>query len=384
MLVAVDYDSAKAKGVENLLLQHDEDGFFERVILISPYMRRDRTIAMSPRHEFREYGTGAGAWRRLLAPVHFVRLVAACLRLVRAERIDVIRATEPTLCGLAAWLVSRLTGVPYVLSLHADYDKLYALDGPRGAPTLFGSRTLIWPIERLTIGGAARVMPIRDSLVPYALARGARPESIRVIPHGIDFATATQVSAVDVRATFDIPADRAIVAFAGRLSPENYVTDMLDAMRLLAARRDDFMLVLAGGGVLDGEVAARLRSDGLLARVVKATGFVPRDTVQALRAAAAVSLCLMGGFSLIEACAAGRPVIAYDVDWHHELAIDGVTGRLLREGDVAGVADAVADVLDHPADAARMGAAARQLASERHDQRRATDLRRRCYTEVLG
>jgi len=385
VIFAGDHGSARAKGVEQLLRQYDEQGFFDKVILISPYLRRDARTSLDERHELYEFGLGWARFAgRVLAPLHVLRVILACRRLVRRERISVIRATEPTLCGFIAWATARLTGVRYVVSLHADYDKLFALDGARGAPTLLGSRALIEPFERLALRGASRVMPIRDSLVPYALKRGVAADKVRVIPHGIDLTPFTRPPTVDIRRMLDVPADKAIVAFAGRLSPENYVADMLDASRLLAARRDDFVVVLAGGGVLERDVAARLEQDPALRHVVRAIGFVSQDIVRALYGTAVVSLCLMGGFSLIQACAAGRPVIAYDVDWHHELVVNGKTGRLIREHDVGAVVDAVSAFLDDRAEASRMGAEAKALAFVRHDIRTASELRRRWYAEILA
>jgi len=42
----------------------------------------------------------------------------------------------------------------------------------------------------------------------------------------------------------------------------------------------------------------------------------------------------MGGFSLIEAYAAGRPVVSYDVEWHSELVKNNETGFLIPESMV--------------------------------------------------
>ncbi len=380
-----DLDSARAKGVEGLLRQYDEQGFFDRVIIVSPLMRRDRRVVLDERHEIVEFGLGGSMIvRRLLAPLHFVRLILAARRIVRSEGVSVIRATEPTLCGALAWAAARLGGVPYVVSLHADYDKLFVLDRRRGAPTVFGSRVLVRLVERFTLRRAARVLPIRASLIPYVRARGVAAENVRVIPHGIDLGAFIRPPFLDVRRMLSLSADTAIIAFAGRLSPENYINDVLEAASRLATQRSDFVVVLAGGGVLETAVAARLQREPALAAVVRPIGFVAADVVRALRHAASVSLCLMGGFSLIEACAAARPVIAYDVAWHHELVIDGVTGRLLREGDIAGIVAAVSALLDNEAEAARLGAAARQLALANHDIALTSATKRRCYTEVLA
>jgi glycosyltransferase involved in cell wall biosynthesis len=347
-------------------------------------MRRDARFELNDRHELWQFGFGGGRWiRRLLAPVHIVRLVVHCVLLVRRERIDIIRATEPTLCGVIAWATSRLTGTAYCVSLHADYDKLFELDGSRGAPTVLGSRALIKPLERFTLRRAIRVLPIRESLVPYALTRGVRPDHVRVIPHGIDLAPYAERSQIDVREELALPPRKAIIAFAGRLSPENYVHDVLSAARRLAERRDDFVVVMAGGGVLAKDVAASLQADPVLARVLCPVGFRSHDIVRELWRSAAVALCLMGGFSLIEACAAGAPVVSYDVAWHRELVIDGRTGRLVAEHHVDAVVDALDALLTDRASARQMGAEARALASARHDIAAVSRTRQRWYAEML-
>jgi glycosyltransferase involved in cell wall biosynthesis len=376
--------SAQRKGVDHLLRQYDEDGFFRKVFLVSPYMRRDERRTLDARHELIEFGIGVvGRWRRLFAPLHLARIVVQSVRLVRREGVVLIRGTEPTLCGALAWTVSRLTGVPYCISLHADYDKLRVLDPRRGAPTLFGSRRLATRLERMTLRGAARVLPIRDSLVRYAESRGVRRDRIRVFPHGLDMTAFDEAPCVDIRAVLGLPLHVAIIAFVGRLSPENYVDDMLAAARRLASSRRDFVLVLAGGGVLKEAVAARLRNDPGLAQVVRTTGFISAPQVRALRSQAAVSLCLMGGFSLIEACAAGRPVVAYDVEWHRELVINGRTGWLIPEHDTEAVANAIATLLDDHATASRLGEEARSLAYARHSLSQVQPIRRAAYAEIM-
>ena len=383
VILAADYDSARRKGVEHLFREYSEQGFFRKAILVSPYFRRDRCVALDAAHELHEFGIGPRWLRMLVMPIHVLRVIAACRRLVQKQGVRIIRATEPTLCGFIAWAVSRLTGIPYCLSLHADYDKLFELDGRRGAPAPLGWRALVRPLERLTFGGAVRVLPIRASLTAYAVRRGVEPARIRLIPHGIDLSP-FEKPVGDIRQTLGLQADIKVVAFAGRLSRENYLTDLLDAVAVLAERRDDFVLVVAGGGVLERETAARLEKEPGLARVVRMLGFVPRATVVALRRTCTVSVCLMGGFSLIEACAGGRPVIAYDVEWHHEMVINGKTGRLIAERDIHELVRAISDLLDDESEAARMGAEARALAFSRHELGNASRVRRRWYQEMLN
>jgi hypothetical protein len=65
-----------------------------------------------------------------------------------------------------------------------------------------------------------------------------------------------------------------------------------------------------------------------LQKLIRIIGFQSRDFVISLRKESALALCLMGGFSLIEACAAARPVIAYAVEWHLELVVSVAKSRL--------------------------------------------------------
>jgi glycosyltransferase involved in cell wall biosynthesis len=63
---------------------------------------------------------------------------------------------------------------------------------------------------------------------------------------------------------------------------------------------------------------------------------------------------------LVQGLLCGKPVVSYDVDGAPEVVLDGVTGRLVPAESVAEMADAVADLIDHPELAARMGAEARR------------------------
>ena len=91
----------------------------------------------------------------------------------------------------------------------------------------------------------------------------------------------------------------------------------------------------------------------------------------------------MAGFSLIEACAAASTPIAYDVDWHHELVKDGVSGYLVAEGDVKGVVTAIEHVLDDGAASKQMGLQAQATAFASHDLAVTTQLKRACYQSLI-
>jgi starch synthase len=67
------------------------------------------------------------------------------------------------------------------------------------------------------------------------------------------------------------------------------------------------------------------------------------------------------GLVALEAMASGTPVIASRIGGLPEIVEDGVTGYLVRPGDVASLRERIADVLGDPAVAARLGLNARRL-----------------------
>ncbi|TVR11186.1 MAG: glycosyltransferase [Salinarimonadaceae bacterium] len=381
-----DYDGLIAKGVTGMIAERSEGGFFRRVISLHPLARKTRVVPIAPGHDLVELGFDAlpggsrsRALRLLYAPLYVARAALAIRRIVREEGVDVVRASDPYWGALVAWLGTRSGSARFVISIHADWDHLHALDPRNGAPKLFGSRKASRLLARFLLSRAERVMCIRKSLFAPAERAGARRERLRLIPHGVNLAP---FRAPAPPPPDDLAPGRRIVFFAGRLSRENYVDDVFEAGRRLA-RRGDVALVLAGGGPEEERLRAALAGDPELTQAICFLGFIPRDEVLALRRAAAVNLVPMGGYSLIEACASGRPTIAYDVQWHSELIEDGASGRLVPEGDVDGLVAGVEAFLDDPDLADRIGAAGRARAFALHDIEKVFLVRAGVYRELL-
>ena len=134
------------------------------------------------------------------------------------------------------------------------------------------------------------------------------PGTVRVIPSG-----------VDVPRSVGEPDEPPHVLYAGRLSPEKGVLELVEAAHGLP-------LVVAGDGPLRDQVP-------------EALGFVPHDELLRLYERAAVVACpsLREGFGVAcaEAMAHGRPVVAGAVGGLRDLVVDGETGLLVPPGDVA-------------------------------------------------
>ena len=249
--------------------------------------------------------------------------------------------------------------------------------------SVFGSYKLAKYLERFILSQAPMVMPIRDSIGQKAVANYAHPDKIRVIPHGIDLSYFVSPPKHNVHSLFGLKPSLKIISFVGRFSKENYIDDIIEAARILSQIRKDFILIMTGGGKEELRIRTIVKKDSFLKNSVCFTGFQSREVCFDIRRASYISLCLMSGFSLIEACAAGHPVIAYDVEWHSELVKHDETGFLVNENDIDGVVKSLDWLLEHPEESKKMGQNAKALAFKKHDLKNTTATQMQWYSELL-
>jgi glycosyltransferase involved in cell wall biosynthesis len=169
------------------------------------------------------------------------------------------------------------------------------------------------------------------------------------------------------------PSRPNLVLFLGRMEPAKGIYDLLEAIATLRASIPDVRLVCAGDGdrVAVAHYAERLG----IAEAVKFTGWVGPSGKRALfEAAAAFALpSYEAGLpvSLLEAMAAGVPVVACAVGGIPEVVVDGVSGFLVAPGDKARLERALRRLLCERGVAGRIGAAGRESARLRFAPERA-------------
>jgi glycosyltransferase involved in cell wall biosynthesis len=190
-------------------------------------------------------------------------------------------------------------------------------------------------LARTVLRGARLVIAASSALAESAHELGA--DRVEVIPSG-----------VEVPPEVGEEASPAEVLYAGRLSPEKGVEELVEATRGLN-------LVVAGDGPL--------RS-----RVPQARGFVPHHELQRLYARAAVVACPSRregfGVACLEAMAHGRPVVATRVGGLRDLVVDGETGLVVPPRDPEALRLALERLLADPSLRRRLGSAGRRRAQE--------------------
>jgi len=157
----------------------------------------------------------------------------------------------------------------------------------------------------------------------------------------------------------------------GRFSEQKGQLVLVEAMAQIVAQHPDAQLSLVGDGEMRPEIEATIKSHGLEGNITL-TGWLSEEEVRAelARAQALVMPSFAEGLPMVimEALAAGRPVIATYIAGIPELVQPGITGWLVPAGDAKAVAQAVDDLAKCDAETlTRMGNAGRARALDRHD-----------------
>ena len=278
-------------------------------------------------------------------------------------RPEIVHTHEPLVPGTGMF-AARFPGAPVVATFHAYADR--ALLFSAIAPALRG----VW--RRLALRIA-----VSEAAAAF-VSRRFRKDGLRVIPNG------AEVEAFAGAEPAKLPRGRRIL-FVNRLDRRKGFPDMLRAFALVAAGHPDVRLVVAGDGKERRalhELPSRLRD-----RVIM-LGSVPHHLLPPFHAACEV-FCAPAtgresfGIVLVEAMAAGLPVVASDIPGYREVVRHDVEGILIKPSDPRELAGAVTRLLEEPDLARRMGEAGRARAGRYSWDRVAREVEA-AYQEVLG
>jgi phosphatidylinositol alpha-mannosyltransferase len=282
-------------------------------------------------------GIDVRAWRRVR-------------RLFAAEQFDVVHVHEP-LMPLVPWCALLQARAPIVATFHTHRERhrFYSSYGRLLAPLM--RRVAV----RIAVSAAAKRTVERHF-----------PGDYLVIPNGID----TSRFLMPTDRPSSMPSSRRHVLFVGRLEPRKGVEHLIDAMASVQRDAPPVRLVIVGDGPSRAALEARVREASVDACFV---GRLPDDQLAAhYRAADVVCSPATGdesfGIVLLEAMAAGRPVVATDIPGYRELVADGAARgvRLVAAASPLALAAELTSLLRDGALRERLGAAGPAFAERFH------------------
>jgi sugar transferase (PEP-CTERM/EpsH1 system associated) len=276
-----------------------------------------------------------------------VRYILRLFGRLVADRSDLLHLHNPTALFYGA-VAGRLARIPAIL--YTDHGR----DLASGRPVMLANRILARMVDRIVaVSNYGRRNLIENEGFP--------PGRICLIRNGIGG------EAFDgpgrrrrVRASLGLADAQPAIGIVARLDPIKNHSLLLSAMRSVLSHVPDARLFVIGDGPLRGALQS-LAMDLAIARNVVFLG--ARDDVPDILAALDLFVLpsITEGLSLtlIECCAAGKPIVASDVGGNREVIQDGENGLLIRSGDERALAAAIVRLLTHPDLAASMGRAGR-------------------------
>jgi len=247
-------------------------------------------------------------------------------------------------------------------------------------------------LQRWACRAADHVLVNATAVKTQLVTEGYDASRISVIRNGIDvsrFRRAGQdhPERAGLRARLGLPASVPIVAVVARLNRLKGIEYFLDAAVSVARRFPGVRFLIVGDSISQAyrdELEAYAAARGLGDRVVF-TGF--RSDVPELLSEVAVSVLpsLSEGLSnvVLEAMAAGVPVVTTAVGGTPELVDDGVTGLLVAPRDSEALARGIGSLLDDPARRRRIGEAGRERVEERFSLEAMVRETERLYERLL-
>ena len=283
----------------------------------------------------------------------FLRLYQAAYVGMRLQRAGV-RRVHAHFAGMAArtaYWIQRLFGIGFSFTAHAN--------------DIFAPRDFVLSVERL-IESAEAIVTVSDFAVRALQKRfPAAANKIHRVYNGIDVSAFPQ-------ATFGEPLAK--IVSVGRLIEKKGFGDLIAVCGMLAQRKLQFTAEIIGEGPLEQELRGTIAEHELDDCVSLAGPLPQREIASRLATARMFALpCKTasgGGMDnlptvIMEAMAAGLPVISTSVAGVPEMVENEVTGLLVAEGDVNGITGAAARLLGNAEFARTLGARGRQVAIEK-------------------
>ena len=296
-----------------------------------------------------------------LSPRNYAKNVASLAAFIRAHDIEIVHAHAARDYHLAALAVRLASRSRLVLTRH----------------TLFPLRR----INKVLLSGASRVIAVSQAVAESLRKNGVIESSkITVIHNGIDVE----------RFSRSTGSDSVLVGTVGHLAPIKGHDIFVRAAALVSAHRPGVKFVVIGEDK-SPQMDHRRQLENLVAElglndVVAMPGW--RDDVSA--ALSSLTLFVSAarsepfGLAIVEAMAAGLPIIATASEGALEILEDGVSGILVPADNPEALAKAINELLDNPLECSRLARNALSIARDRFSlSRMATDTER-VYREVLA
>jgi len=240
-------------------------------------------------------------------------------------------------------------------------------------------------IDRWLGARSVRIIANSASMRDFYAKRGLPPEQIIVIPAGVEEAKSAPLSRADLLSQLGLPGDAKLIVYLGPLTVRKRIKELIWAVDQLKAVGATAHLLVIG----EGPTRRRLERYTRLNRVNDRVHFLgrrdeAREWLPHIDVLWQSSTTDGQSSAILEALAAGIPVVAADAPGNRELVLPGETGYLVPCDQRAGFARHTLPLLEDPELARRLGSAGKRLVLEQHRAEDYVERHARLYRELLA
>lgn len=304
------------------------------------------------------------------------------------EKVGILRALKHEYPALRFYLVSCLIKIPFIVDINGNYELLHRLNGKSyyfrtlsKIPVfrIFAPILTNWLLG-LPLKHATFVLGRNKNNYEHAFALGAAVEKMSLLRVS-NFNHA--FNNYDPAKLPPAPMDYPYVLFVGRLVLIKFPFDVIDAFEIAAAKLPDYRLVMIGDGALRQEVVQRIESSTFKDRIVF-LGSCSSNMVFNYTVHAKIAVCPYSGYTLAESMLCGVPVIAYDIENHSEVVIDGYTGFLVPFRNIEALSKTIFSVANDYEKAKSIGLRGQELARVVYNKDTIMEKEGMVYLQALG
>ncbi len=215
------------------------------------------------------------------------------------------------------------------------------------------------------------VVSVSNAMKNELIKAGVPTGKLKVIENAIDYTDIQGGEGLNIRGKIGAGPDTVIVGSVGRLSLERGYSYFLSAAREISIKFPQTKFLLVGDGVLRESLTIQTQKLGIKEKI-SFLGFRKdmKDIYSAIDIFVSSSLRESFGLALIEAMAAGKPVVATALGIAPEIIKNGENGFLVTPGNPAEISEALSILLSNDDKRREMGASAKRTIESRFSQQK--------------
>ncbi len=354
------------KKLHEAVYSRDLNGFFKKVWSVHPFGNITNTFytsedfskiqifKMKNNHYFIEGKIGRFYILRWFKILNFlisqIEIFFYLRRLLKNEKIDFIKASDPHYNSLLAFLLSKLTKVPFLVRVSGNFEKIYNDTKRPIMKKFFIFRFIEKKFEKFIFKKADYVIAPNEDNLGYAISYGLKREKGSVVRYGslINKKHLINPSIRKDKMFFknelNMSEKYSYMIYVGRLEQVKRVLDLIKIIKNINI--EQVKLLIVGKGSLTEDINREININNLKDKVFL-IGEKDQDWLSKCLPNCSCFLATHTGRALAEASFAGLPVVGYDIDWHSEIIKDGINGFLVKPGDTLSFSKAIIEILNN-------------------------------------